>query len=483
MNKQKRWFLLFILLAQMNITFGQTCDGITLGSQEVIDDFSVSSGGCQHMTGSLTIEGANITNLNGLSGLTQIDGVLQIRNNPTLNGLSGLNNVTSVGGIFFEENDDPDFKNFQGLNALTTVNGSMFIWKNDYLESFSGLENLSGTLKYAKIVENINLADMSAIAGIAEIIGSGSGDGGGFTVKQNKVQNLNGWQNLTKINTFFSVLLEDDLTDISALSSLEEVTGSFAMFNHPLLTNLDGLDNLVSIGGNLTLSNNDALTDCEALCNLLNNGSAASYNVGSNGSLACAIWVDEDGNIVDGDGTLPNICAAMLPVELVSFDAILEGEKVLLDWNTQSEIDNAGFSIQRSLDGKNWVNIGWVEGHGSTTEAWRYEFLDYQPATGIGYYRLAQEDYDGRVSASKVVGILMAGYRLGMTIAPNPASDIVYLQSHSKIAAEINVFSSLGQRMFSGTAKVIDVSNFPKGIYYVVAELDGQIFQEKLMVE
>ena len=485
MTYTKNGLLLFFVLVQSLGLFGQTCGGMNLNSQAAIDNFATTTSGCHQMTGTLTIEGNDITNLNGLAGLTQIDGVLQITNNPNLNGLTGLDNVTSIGGIYMKDNDDPDFKNLQGLNGLTSINGSMFIWYNDYLESFSGLEQLTGTLTYAKIVENVRLSDMSAMSGITEITGNGSADGGGFTVKKNNVQNLNGWQNLTKINTFLSVLLENSLTDISALNSLTEVTGSFAIMNHPQLTNLDGLDNLLTVGGNLTVSNDDVLTDCEALCNLINHDSAASYNVGSNGATSCQIYTDGNGQISQppAAGTLPAICQSILPVELVTFFVRSAGEKVSLSWQTQSEIDNAGFSIQRSLDGKNWVDIGWVDGHGSTTETWNYDFLDVFPASGIDYYRLMQEDYDGHISASKVVSVLLDGERMGLTVAPNPASNWVYLQSHSDKPLRISIFSSTGQRMFLGSGTKIDVSGYPRGIYFIVAEIEGRYFREKLMVD
>src|SRR5690606_39343788 len=63
-----------------------------------------------------------------------------------------------------------------------------------------------------------------------------------------------------------------------------------------------------------------------------------------------------------------------LPVELAAFDATADGSTVRLTWQTRSETNNAGFAVERAVnhsDAANretWVEIGWVDGHGTTHE-------------------------------------------------------------------------------------------------------------------
>lgn len=77
-----------------------------LDSQAEIDAFQTNFGPCDTMTGGLTVRESapgNITNLNGLSGITSIGGFLAVQANMALTNLDGLSALTSVAdflGIF-----------------------------------------------------------------------------------------------------------------------------------------------------------------------------------------------------------------------------------------------------------------------------------------------------------------------------------------------------------------------------------------------
>ena len=61
--------------------------------------------------------------------------------------------------------------------------------------------------------------------------------------------------------------------------------------------------------------------------------------------------------------------AEVVPVELTSFTSAVDGNNVILSWSTASELNNQGFEIQRSTQGNEFASIGFVAGHGTTTEA------------------------------------------------------------------------------------------------------------------
>lgn len=86
-------------------------------SQADIDNFQAAFPNCTELQGNVTIQGNNITNLNGLSVLTSIGGYLYINENNTLTRLTGLDNLTSIGGY-------------------------LYIYENNTLTSLTGLENL-----------------------------------------------------------------------------------------------------------------------------------------------------------------------------------------------------------------------------------------------------------------------------------------------------------------------------------------------------
>ena len=105
-------------------------------------------------------------------------------------------------------------------------------------------------------------------------------------------------------------------------------------------------------------------------------------------------------------GTLDN-SNSPLPVELTDFTAQWQGEDARLEWTTASELNNSHFEVQRSRDGDQWKVLDEVEGHGTTTQAQRYGYVDAlarEAATeGRLFYRLEQFDFDGTSAYSPVV--------------------------------------------------------------------------------
>ena len=58
----------------------------------------------------------------------------------------------------------------------------------------------------------------------------------------------------------------------------------------------------------------------------------------------------------------------VIPVEISTFTASISMGKVYLNWTTTTETNNNGFEIERRKGNSEWKRIGFVEGHGTTTE-------------------------------------------------------------------------------------------------------------------
>ncbi len=93
-----------------------------------------------------------------------------------------------------------------------------------------------------------------------------------------------------------------------------------------------------------------------------------------------------------------------LPVELTSFSAVKLTNGVKLSWTTASEINNSGFDIERSSNNKSFNKIAFIPGHGTSTEALSYSYVD-NSQSGKTYYRLKQVDFDGSFNYSKTVEV------------------------------------------------------------------------------
>ncbi len=140
-----------------------------------------------------------------------------------------------------------------------------------------------------------------------------------------------------------------------------------------------------------------------------------------------------------------------IPVELTGFTAVQNGTEILLNWVTATEINNQGFEVQRSGGGSDFVNVGYVEGNGTTSETNRYSFVDSSPLTGKSYYRIKQLDYDGKFEFSKIIEfdfISPGTYKLEQNFPNpfNPSTTIKYQVIENGLVT-LRIFDMLGREV------------------------------------
>lgn len=150
----------------------------------------------------------------------------------------------------------------------------------------------------------------------------------------------------------------------------------------------------------------------------------------------------------------------------------------MLNWQTASEENNAGFDIERSADGETFEKIGYVAGNGTTVETSNYNFFDEHPINGINYYRLKQMDMDGQYEYSEIrsVSFGIGNDRL-VQIYPNPVQDELTIQDG---IGNITIFNAFGQPIHQITNEkslmTINTTDLPKGIYILqLQKINGQV--------
>ncbi len=93
-----------------------------------------------------------------------------------------------------------------------------------------------------------------------------------------------------------------------------------------------------------------------------------------------------------------------LPVKMISFDAKATQGKVDLSWVTATEVNNHGFTVQRSVDAVNWENIGEILSHfGNSETVSKYTYTDFTSLPGNNYYSLLQRDTDNSITYTNVI--------------------------------------------------------------------------------
>ncbi len=183
----------------------------------------------------------------------------------------------------------------------------------------------------------------------------------------------------------------------------------------------------------------------------------------------------------------------VIPVELVSFNATTNGNSVLLNWVTASEVNNRGFEIERRYNDNLWSSIGYVSGKGTTSEMQYYSYTDKNLQTGSYTYRLKQLDFDGSYAYSNEVEVDISApvvFELSQNYPNpfNPATTITYsIPQASQVS--LKVFNMLGQEVAilvngvkdAGVHKVdLDASGLSSGIYFYQLEA-GSFKQVKKM--
>ena len=176
---------------------------------------------------------------------------------------------------------------------------------------------------------------------------------------------------------------------------------------------------------------------------------------------------------VDGEDTAPVTFTftQLNPAELASFDGALQSDKVVLNWSTVSQTNNAGWRITRSVDGENFEAVGdFVQGAGTADALMDYTFEDKElPGVDKVYYRLEQVDLDGSVSQSNVIEVLL-GARMplptefAVNVYPNPFNPSTTITYSLPEAAPVTVviYDVLGQQV----RQLISQNNAP-GRYQV----------------
>ncbi len=153
------------------------------------------------------------------------------------------------------------------------------------------------------------------------------------------------------------------------------------------------------------------------------------------------------GRLTVSNGTNP------LPVELVGFTAEPQGADALLRWATASEQNNDHFDVEASADGTTFRRLGQVAGHGSSTQAHKYQWVDpaiARYAAPLVYYRLRQVDLDGTASYSPVRVVAVNG-PAGLALFPNPTTQAATLTGAAPGTA-VTVFDTLGHQVLAATA-------------------------------
>ena len=147
----------------------------------------------------------------------------------------------------------------------------------------------------------------------------------------------------------------------------------------------------------------------------------------------------------------PSDRAPVLPVTFGTIKAFEKGTGVQVDWTSYSEQNLANYQVERSADGINFTSIGEVAPR-NVTDATNYNFFDAMPLSGTSFYRIRNNDIDGKSGLSTIVKVNLNKNIKTINVYPNPVrGNRVSFQTSdlAKGLYNVEVYNTMGSRVFS----------------------------------
>jgi len=179
-----------------------------------------------------------------------------------------------------------------------------------------------------------------------------------------------------------------------------------------------------------------------------------------------------------------------LPVVLISFDAVCNGDKVNLNWATASETNNDFFTVYKSADAETWVELSGISGAGNSNNIINYSVTDNDYHGSNVYYRLKQTDYNGNSTWFKISSVdCKTAIDPSVTIYPNPftANITIAINNVSQINNyQLMIYNIYGEEVvntiITDRSTNIETSNLHAGIYSYKVIGENKIIQSGKLI-
>lgn len=182
-----------------------------------------------------------------------------------------------------------------------------------------------------------------------------------------------------------------------------------------------------------------------------------------------------------------------LPLDLLTFKGSLQNNATQLEWETTNEKGTALFSVERSIDGHDFQQIGTVAAKDNSVKN-KYSFWDYDAthqSSSLLYYRLKMIDKDGSFTYSDIVIITLPGITGKVSVFPNPALNQIKITISAPAdgKAKWNLVDNTGRIVMQNSAQLkkgnnslsLNIGTLSTGVYYL--GVSGGGVDQKVKIE
>jgi Secretion system C-terminal sorting domain len=179
-----------------------------------------------------------------------------------------------------------------------------------------------------------------------------------------------------------------------------------------------------------------------------------------------------------------------LPVTGLEFFAKrISGSQVQLNWSTRQEFNNKGFYIERKKANENAFTstcfVGSPAPGGNSHLPLNYSKIDINEFKGITYYRLRQEDFDGRFSYSVIRFVNGGDVVAGMRVWPVPSNgdaNVLLMNIEKDVLQVFDMKGRLVQQFAVSNNVPQKISGLAKGTY-VLRLAGNEGMSQKIIIQ
>ncbi len=181
-----------------------------------------------------------------------------------------------------------------------------------------------------------------------------------------------------------------------------------------------------------------------------------------------------------------------VPVRWLSFTVARQRNSHLLQWNTVENALTKDYTAEYSPDGIRYTPIGTLPAQartsGTATASSAYQLADAQHAGKDAWYRIRQQDMDGRQFYSAIV-LVKGDNQPALVLYPNPVKDRLRISIPGTAGNNtiiLQLYNTIGIRLLqqnvSAGAADINLSGYSKG-QYILRVIDGDKVYQGIVVK
>ncbi len=175
----------------------------------------------------------------------------------------------------------------------------------------------------------------------------------------------------------------------------------------------------------------------------------------------------------------------ILATHFKNVKAVQDKTGVTISWETLNESGTKSYSIERSSNATEFVNIATVPAKGGSEN--KYSYIDQHPLQGIAYYRIKENALNGTATYSNTLKVIFESNTLALY--PNPAKSTLTITGLNKLytatirITDIHGREILQQKTNNSSELTLTIRSLAQGSYFVLIEQNGKVDKLRFIKE